>query len=447
MEYRFFLVPQKRSFIFYKIVPEKDDIEKEAITIDTPFPISGEETIEFEDGTAEDSLKKAIECLCNELNLPDDSTLSFLVLKSSDKRLNREIKNVLGNRMSLVSLDYLMRRALERASKESFPLIDIYGFNYDEVNYSLKDNRLKKRPFHILGYTIPSGEKMMLYADGNGQLCPDPCNPGCSDEIHSDKTNWFCKECGMFLRNDLIPEQKDYEFAQTRIMRIVDNLKKAFPHNEILWDDTVDRYARQLERLNALIILPEIDAKDISTQINAFLSACRNSKSHAGFMNKRKMDSKNQSVNEGYKKVICAVSDVCNHIMHNKIEDCSKEITNINTNLSSIQNNIRENQIDLEKWKQLKENMNYTQVEDITLSIKPVIGIPLNQTEYQRLSIFNAANNGIATAEKNISELNDKIQFLEAQSASRKNEIIKLIYPQGICEILQRLVKESEQLL
>ena len=102
--------------------------------------------------------------------------------------------------------------------------------------------------------------------------------------VSNTESHYFCKECGAFLREDLISEPEIYESAQFKIMRLIENLKNNYPHEKIIWDDTVDLYARQIERLEALTVLPEIDNRTLSDEMDVFLSRCRNPEFQIAFV-------------------------------------------------------------------------------------------------------------------------------------------------------------------
>lgn len=96
--------------------------------------------------------------------------------------------------------------------------------------------------------------------------------------IVNDASRYFCEKCGSFLRTDKVKDFQLYESSQMKIMRILENLKY-YPHSEIIWDDTTDLYAKQIERLDALISLPEINGKKMNSSVTEnmerFLSMCR----------------------------------------------------------------------------------------------------------------------------------------------------------------------------
>lgn len=121
--------------------------------------------------------------------------------------------------------------------------------------------------------------------------------PKCGES--NAESQYFCKKCGGFLREDLISEPEIFESAQFKIMRLIENLKNNYPHEKIIWNDTVDLYARQMERLQALASMPEIkpeanseteQEKDQESEhplfgdMRRFLSRCRNPEFQIAFV-------------------------------------------------------------------------------------------------------------------------------------------------------------------
>ena len=58
---------------------------------------------------------------------------------------------------------------------------------------------------------------------------------------------YFCKECGHFLRPDLIDDPEIYASSELKTMRIIENLQHV-PHSRILWNDMIDRYTGKVEK-------------------------------------------------------------------------------------------------------------------------------------------------------------------------------------------------------
>ena len=93
----------------------------------------------------------------------------------------------------------------------------------------------------------------------------------------NEVTRYFCKNCGSFLNIDRFSNSKVYELQETKVMRIIDNLKHT-PHSTIVWNDTIDIYSKKVERFKALFNLPEMEPENnsgICDKMNDFIDFCR----------------------------------------------------------------------------------------------------------------------------------------------------------------------------
>lgn len=66
------------------------------------------------------------------------------------------------------------------------------------------------------------------------------------------------------------------EFCNMKMQRIVSNLRQV-PHKKVVWDDTIDLYARKVEHLKSILCLPEFNEKaSLVGKMNSFLNKCTN---------------------------------------------------------------------------------------------------------------------------------------------------------------------------
>lgn len=113
----------------------------------------------------------------------------------------------------------------------------------------------------------------------SGRICP-----ACGHEHR--EMRYFCEKCGSFLDKESYKNKKLYEVPEIKIKRILENLKYT-PHSRILWDDTVDRYAKKVETYKALIALPELATSvnaDFLGNLDSFLKYCRNPEFQIAFV-------------------------------------------------------------------------------------------------------------------------------------------------------------------
>ncbi len=93
----------------------------------------------------------------------------------------------------------------------------------------------------------------------------------------SSEESYFCHTCGSFLQTDMIDDPELYQLPQFKMMRILENLQHV-PHARILWDDTVDLFIAKIERLRALLDVPELKEmrgnSNILEDMARFVSMC-----------------------------------------------------------------------------------------------------------------------------------------------------------------------------
>lgn len=100
--------------------------------------------------------------------------------------------------------------------------------------------------------------------------------PFCKAEI--SESSYFCHSCGKFIKGEIFENADFYSSYEVKIMRILENLPKV-PHAPIIWDDTIDIYAKKVERLKAMFDLKDLNVKslnsDLTEKITTFLEKCR----------------------------------------------------------------------------------------------------------------------------------------------------------------------------
>lgn len=90
----------------------------------------------------------------------------------------------------------------------------------------------------------------------------------------NDTKRYFCGECGALLHDS---DRAAASEEELKLMRVIANLK-VNPHTDILWNDTVDVYARRVERIQSLIKVKDmgIQSAELTEKVGRFLKICRN---------------------------------------------------------------------------------------------------------------------------------------------------------------------------
>ena len=96
----------------------------------------------------------------------------------------------------------------------------------------------------------------------------------CQHENNGDR--YFCEECGALLIKQKFSNPQIYETTELKVMRIVDNLRNNTPHTPVVWHDTIDRYAKTVERVRALLALPGMEHyTQLCDKMDKFIDFCQ----------------------------------------------------------------------------------------------------------------------------------------------------------------------------
>lgn len=95
---------------------------------------------------------------------------------------------------------------------------------------------------------------------------------GCQNDSHTR----FCRKCGRFLFQKNFEDQAASADAELKLARIVHNLEEN-PHTDILWNDTIDAFARKIERIQSLLRVKDvgIESEELNQKVDKFLNLCR----------------------------------------------------------------------------------------------------------------------------------------------------------------------------
>lgn len=90
---------------------------------------------------------------------------------------------------------------------------------------------------------------------------------------------YFCRKCGTLLDSKLSGDAiKVCENEIWKLARIAENISQV-PHSDIVWDDTVDLYARKIEQLRELFRFHELGLNEVNSSVDLdmtlFLDNCR----------------------------------------------------------------------------------------------------------------------------------------------------------------------------
>lgn len=89
-------------------------------------------------------------------------------------------------------------------------------------------------------------------------------------------SNYYCKNCGAFLRRGEFETEGIADNTQLKMKRIINNLLEN-PHYPIIWNETIDTYTRKVERIQSLLRIQDIgiESGELNQKIEDFLTMCR----------------------------------------------------------------------------------------------------------------------------------------------------------------------------
>lgn len=90
------------------------------------------------------------------------------------------------------------------------------------------------------------------------------------------ESDYYCRNCGSFLQRERLENKSIADESEFKIKRIKNNLQ-FYPHQPIVWNDTIDRYAEKVERIHGLVHIKDlqIESNELNQKIEDFLTLCR----------------------------------------------------------------------------------------------------------------------------------------------------------------------------
>ena len=110
-----------------------------------------------------DNLGQLLELLAEEYNLNSASELQLCVLGNNDDTVNKLVINYLQSKNILqedgfISIESLLGSVYNELYSQADMLIDLYGINYDGINYHIKKEKFNTESCKLLPNTLQSKE-------------------------------------------------------------------------------------------------------------------------------------------------------------------------------------------------------------------------------------------------------------------------------------------------
>ena len=145
---KFLLIVKREKFIIFK--PDKD--------YELQY-VNGEPFFCYEVKRLTDNLGQLLELLAEEYNLNSASELQLCVIGNNDDTVNKLVINYLQSKNILqedgfISIESLLGSVYNELYSQANMLIDLYGINYDGINYHIKKEKFTTENFKLLAYTL-----------------------------------------------------------------------------------------------------------------------------------------------------------------------------------------------------------------------------------------------------------------------------------------------------
>ena len=125
--------------------------------------LEGSETYPYNRSSANEDILAYMEVLANEKNLGTTAKLEFDVLECSDHFCNTAVLQALeGYVVRKYSFLETLLEVLKKLSRDKKLLISEYGINYDGSSYQNINDRVEKKEFYLLAYTVHSADIVEL---------------------------------------------------------------------------------------------------------------------------------------------------------------------------------------------------------------------------------------------------------------------------------------------
>jgi len=119
--------------------------------------IRGNSSTSFTRKTLAETLNMIVEELVNEYNLSSGKELEISVAGVEDKELVQQTVEALKQLVAVKKVEVGLEKVYEVLSKTR-PELREYGMNYGSWCYQMVNNRLQKKEFYLLAYTVSTEE-------------------------------------------------------------------------------------------------------------------------------------------------------------------------------------------------------------------------------------------------------------------------------------------------
>lgn len=150
---KFYLVIEKENLILF---------EKKANAYDRLY-LEGNSEFSYELNKVDDDVNRLLEILVNEYNLDSMGEIEIILISNENKMISEKFLEMLEKYIKeKIEISTLLFTVMKKLMLDKKLFIEKFGLNYDGKNYIIKENKLMKKEFSLLGYTLTT-EQLMKY--------------------------------------------------------------------------------------------------------------------------------------------------------------------------------------------------------------------------------------------------------------------------------------------
>lgn len=149
---------------FYLVI-EKSSLSLFSLNNYERIPIEGNEQYTYDLNYSTNCINILLEILANEFNLDSIGEIDFIVINNEDKVISEVMNKALEKHIKKIyDIEKIVENLLYKLNRDKKLYIDKYGINFDGKSYIIQENKISKKEFNLLGYTI-TDEQLIKFVE------------------------------------------------------------------------------------------------------------------------------------------------------------------------------------------------------------------------------------------------------------------------------------------
>lgn len=149
---------------FYLVI-EKSSLSLFSLNNYERIPIEGNEYYTYDLNYSTNYINILLEILANQFNLDSIGEIDFIVINNEDKIISEVMNKALEKHIKKIyDIEKIVENLLYKLNRDKKLYIDKYGINFDGKSYIIQKNKVSKKEFNLLGYTI-TDEQLIKFVE------------------------------------------------------------------------------------------------------------------------------------------------------------------------------------------------------------------------------------------------------------------------------------------